>query len=87
MIDLVNMIPLVSIVDGKALLETALASLAAGVGVTIAASTAIYGFASFADARRDEETLAAVGAAVLAIAATLVFVGAIAVGLIVMISG
>ena len=40
-----------SIVDGEALLDTAIASLVAGVGITVVASLAIYGFATFGEAQ------------------------------------
>jgi len=80
-------ISLATIIDGKALLETVLAAAVAGVGITLAASTAIYGFATFAEARTDGRFIAAGGAALLALVASLAFVGGIAVGLIVMVSG
>ena len=47
----------------------------------------LYGFATFADARRDGNLLAAVAAGTLAIAASLAFAAAIVFGLIVMVSG
>ena len=78
---------LATIVDWTALWQTAVASLVAGLGVTLAASVAIYGFASFAEARRDERDGAAAAAAVVALVASVAFAGAIAVGLIVMIQG
>ena len=74
-----------SIVDGKALLDTAIASLVAGIGITIVASLAIYGFATFGEARRDGNVATATAAGVLAALATLAFAAAIAIGLIVMI--
>ena len=76
-----------TVVDWKALWETALASLVAGVGVTLAASVAIYGFATFAEARRDERGGAAILAAVVAAIASLAFMAAIGAGLVVMIGG
>lgn len=78
--------PLATIVDGEALLDTALASLVAGVGITLIASLAIYGFATFAEMRREERSVAAGAAGALAALAVLAFAVAIAVGLIVMIS-
>jgi hypothetical protein len=81
------MFTLASIVDWKALWETAVASVVAGLGVTLAASVAIYGFASFAEARRDERSGAAAASVVLAVVASLAFAGAIGVGLVVMIRG
>ncbi len=82
-----TLISLATVIDGKALWETAVASLVAGVGITIAASTAIYGFAHFADARRDNRVFAAIAAATLAITASLIFAAGIVFGLIVMVSG
>lgn len=77
--------PLATLVDWNALLDTAIASLVAGLAVTLAASSAIFGFATFAEARRDERSGAAFAAAGLAIVALLLFAGAIAAGLVVMI--
>jgi hypothetical protein len=76
-----------AIVDTKALLDTAIASIVAGLGVTLAASTAIYGFATAVEMRRDDRVLASVGAIVLAIVALLVFAAAIAAGIAVMLGG
>lgn len=74
------------VVDGEALLDATLASLIAGVTVTFAASTAIYGLATFAERRREGRGAAAVGAAAIGALGALVFAGAIGVGLFVMIS-
>lgn len=74
------------VVDGGALLDATVASLIAGVTVTLAASTAIYGLATFAERRREGRGAAAIGAAAIGALGALVFAGAIAVGLIVMIS-
>ena len=57
-----------TVVDGEALLDATVASLVAGVTVTFAASTAIYGLATFAERRREGREAAAVGAAVIALA-------------------
>jgi hypothetical protein len=85
--DLGTLISLASVVDGKALWETALASLIAGVGVTAIASMAIFGFAHFADARRDNRVGVAIAAGLLAVVASLAFVASIVFGLIVMVNG
>jgi hypothetical protein len=58
-----------TVVDGEALLKTVLASVVAGVGVTIVFSLAILGAGLFGDARRDGRAAAAVGAATLTILA------------------
>ena len=76
-----------TIVDWEALLDTAVASLVAALVVTLAASTAIYGAATSAEAQRNERYGAAAASAVLAVAGALVFAGAIALGLYVMING
>ncbi len=48
-----------SIVEGRALIETVVASIVLGVGVTVAFSVAIRGVARFADLSREDRTLAA----------------------------
>ena len=73
-----------TIVEGKELLQTVVASLVAGVGVTFIFSVAIWGVARFADLNRNQRPLAAaaaLGAAGLALVATLAVV---VVGIIVM---
>jgi hypothetical protein len=77
---------LASIVDGRALLETVIASLVTGVGVTVVFSFAILGAALFGDARRDGRVLAAAGAGTLMGVGLLGALTAIAFGLIVMMS-
>jgi hypothetical protein len=73
-----------TIVEGRQLLETVIASLVAGVGVTFVFSIAIWGFGRFADFSRSERPIAA-GAAAGAAARALAVVGAaVVVGLIVM---
>lgn len=78
---------LATVVDGRALLETVIASLVAGVGVTVAFSLAILGAALFGDARRDGREVAAVGAASLTVVALAACGAAIAFGIVVMTSG
>jgi uncharacterized membrane protein len=78
------MIPLASIVDGEALLETVIASLVAGVGVTLAFSVAIYGAVRTAELRRDERPLAAGGAAALMAIGLGTCLAAIVLGFVVM---
>jgi hypothetical protein len=73
-----------TIVEGRALLETVVASLIAGVGVTFIFSIAIWGFGRFADLSRSERPIAA-GAAGTVAALALVAVGAaVVIGIIVM---
>lgn len=67
-----------TIVEGKELLQTVIASVVAGVGITVIFSVAIWGVARFADLNREERPLAAglaaaaAGLALVATAATVV---------------
>jgi hypothetical protein len=73
-----------TIVETKDLIETVLASLVAGVGVTAIFSMAIWGGARFVDFSRDGRPVAAAAAVavgVLALAATL---AAVVFGIVVM---
>jgi hypothetical protein len=76
-----------SLIDTEALLDSVLASLVAGIFVALAASVAIFGFATAAEMQRNGRDLAAIGAGILAAVATLAFAAAIALGLAVMING
>jgi hypothetical protein len=61
------------VVETRELLETVIASIVAGVGVTVIFSVAIWGVARFVDLSRSERPLAAgmaAGLAGLALAAT-----------------
>jgi hypothetical protein len=78
---------LATIIDWEALLDTAIASVIAGVVVTVAASTMIYGAATSAEMRRHGRGGLAIAAAGLGVIGALAFAGAIALGLIVMIHG
>ena len=57
------MIPVAEIIEGKALLESVLYSLAAAIGVSIAFSTALWGATRAVEARRDDRIAAAFAAA------------------------
>ncbi|HEY5710171.1 MAG TPA: hypothetical protein VIS51_12355 [Solirubrobacterales bacterium] len=72
------------VVETKELLQTVVASLVAGVGITVVFSVAIWGVARFADLSRNERPLAAGGAAVLAGIAVLVTLVAVVFGIAVM---
>jgi hypothetical protein len=72
------------VVEGKELLETLVASLVAGVGVTFIFSIAIWGAARFADLSRDERPLAAGAASALAALALVATAAAVVVGIIAM---
>ncbi|HEY1509897.1 MAG TPA: hypothetical protein VGF93_12890 [Solirubrobacteraceae bacterium] len=71
-------------VETKQLLETIVASLVAGVGVTVIFSVAIWGVGRFVDLSRDDRSLAAGAAAALAGLAVLATLAAVAFGIIVM---
>jgi hypothetical protein len=72
------------VVEGKELLQTLVASVIAGVGVTFIFSIAIWGAARFADLSRDERPLAAGAAAALAALALVATAAAVVVGIIAM---
>ena len=73
-----------TIVEGRQLLETVIASVIAGVGVTFVFSIAIWGFGRFADLSRGEKPIAAGAAAATAVLALAVVGAAMVVGIIVM---
>jgi len=72
------------VVETKELLQTVVASLVAGVGITVVFSVAIWGVARFADLSRNERPLAAGAAAALAGLAVLTTAAAVAFGIVVM---
>jgi hypothetical protein len=73
-----------TLVEGQELLETVIASVVAGVGVTAAFSVAIWGVGRFADLSRNERPLAAGAAAAVASLALLVVAAAVVIGTIAM---
>ena len=73
-----------TVVEGKELLLTLVASVIAGVGVTFVFSIAIWGAARFADLSRDERPLAAGAAAALVALALVATAAAVVVGIIAM---
>jgi hypothetical protein len=75
-----------TVVDTKALLETVVYSLVAGVGVTLIFSIAIFGSARFAEMGREGRTGSALAFGALALLAIAAFAGAITVAIIVMTS-
>jgi hypothetical protein len=75
-----------TLVEGRQLLQTVLASVVAGVGVTFAFSVAIWGFGRFADLSRSERPIAAGAAALTAGLALLCVAGAVVAGIIAMTS-
>jgi hypothetical protein len=74
------------LVETKPLVETILASLVAGTGVTVIFSIAIWGGARFVDLSRGDRPLAAAGAAAVAILALLATIASVVLALIVMTS-
>jgi hypothetical protein len=73
-----------TLIEGKELLETVIASTVAGVGVTFAFSIAIWGVARFVDLSRDDRPLAAAAAALAACLAFVATATAVALGIIAM---
>jgi hypothetical protein len=77
---------IVTVVETKALLDTVLASVIAGVGVTTVFAILIFGVARSADMVRDDRRVAATAAGGLAVVALLVVTAAIVLGIGVMTS-
>lgn len=75
-----------TIVQGKELLETVIASVVAGVGVTVVFSLAIWGGARFVDLNQEGRQLAAGAAAALGALALITTLAAVVVGIVVMTS-
>jgi hypothetical protein len=73
-----------TLVEGKELLETVIASVVAGVGVTSIFAVAIWGVGRFADLSRSDRPIAASGAALIAALALAAVVAAVVIGIIVM---
>lgn len=74
------------VVETGELLQTVVASVVAGVGVTVIFSVAIWGMARFADLSRNERPLAAGAAATLAGLALVLTLASVAFGIAVMMS-
>jgi hypothetical protein len=75
-----------TIVESRELVETVIASLIAGVGITVVFSVAIWGGARFADLSRDGRSLAAGAVAALGALALATTVAAVVFGIVVMTS-
>lgn len=73
-----------TLVETKALLDTVIASLVAGIGVTAVFAILIFGVTRSADMARDERPVLATAAVALAALAFLVVATAIVLGIIVM---
>lgn len=74
------------VVETRELLETVVASVIAGVGVTVVFAVAIWGVARFVDLSRSERPLAAGAAAGLAALALIATVASVAFGIVIMTS-
>lgn len=72
------------VVETKELIETVIASLIAGVGITVVFSVGIWGAARFADLSRAERPLAAAAAAATAALAGLLTAAAVVFGVVIM---
>ena len=79
-------LPVATIVQGRDLIETVIASLVAGVGITAVFSVAIWSGARFADLNRGGRPLAAGAAAALGFLALAVTLAAVVFGIVVMTS-
>jgi len=75
-----------TIVESKELLQTVIASIVAGVGITVVFSVAIWGAARFADLSRGERPAAAAAAAALAVLSGLVTLAGVAYGIVIVAS-
>jgi len=75
-----------TIVESKELMQTVVASLVGGVGITVVFSVAIWGAARFADLSRGERPAAAAAAATLAVLAGFVTLAGVAYGIVIVAS-
>jgi hypothetical protein len=75
-----------TVVEGKELLQTVIASVVAGVGITVVFSVAIWGVGRFADLSREERPLAAGFAAAAVALALATTAAAVVAGIVVMTS-
>lgn len=73
-----------TVVETKALLDTVIVSLVAGIGITAVFAILIFGATRSADLVRDDRPVAATAAGVLAVVALLVVAAAIVLGIVVM---
>jgi hypothetical protein len=73
-----------TIVQGKELWQTVVASLVAGLGITFAFSVGIWGSGQFAELSRDDRQVAAALAGLVAVLGFLVVAAAVILGIVVM---
>jgi len=74
------------VIETEELLQTVLASVVAGVGITVVFSIAIWGGARFVDLSSSERPVAASAAAVVGVVALVLTLGAVVTGILVMTS-
>ena len=77
-------IVLASLVEGKELWQTVVASIVSGVGVTFFYALALYGATRFADLSRGDRTRAAAAAATLAALAAAACLASVVFGIVVL---
>ncbi|HKG26397.1 MAG TPA: hypothetical protein VKB09_12160 [Thermomicrobiales bacterium] len=75
---------LATVVETKDLLDTVIASLVAGIGITTAFAILVFGVTRSADMVRDERPLLATAAGGLAVVALLVVIASLVLGIVVM---
>jgi hypothetical protein len=75
---------LASLVDTKALLQSVVASVVAGIGITAVFAIMIFGVTRSANLLRDDRPALATAAGVLAAVALVVCIGGIVLGIVVM---
>ena len=75
---------LATLVDTKALLQSVIAGMVAGIGVTLVFAILVFGASRSAQMVRDDRPALATAAGALAVLAFLVVAGAITLGIIVM---
>jgi hypothetical protein len=73
-----------TIIQGKALWQTVVASLVAGVGITFAFSVGIWGTGQFVELSRSDRQVAATAAGVVALFAFAVVAATVVIGIVVM---
>lgn len=73
-----------TIVQGKALWQTVVASVVAGLGVTLLFSLGIWGTSQFVELSRDDRQLAASAAGIVAALAFVAVAAAVIIGIVVM---
>jgi|GraSoiStandDraft_4_1057263.scaffolds.fasta_scaffold671981_2 hypothetical protein len=76
---------LATVIETKALLDTVIASLVAGIGVTAVFAILVFGVTRSAEMARDERPAAATAAGTLAVVSFLIVAGAIVLGIVVMV--